>query len=499
MVQLGPVEHEPAIRLGSQKHLLVDDHLLSDTWKAVRVQEKVRKHSANPVIVGDRPWELGETGQNRIIPRSALYDEDDRLYKMWYWGGNPEVSSGIRYACSEDGVKWVKPALGLIDFNGDKSNNICRINPAGNVLYGPLCVIEDDRGNAFASKYSAFGASTYYPDGTLTCEWLGAAVSDDGVEWHMPEQEGMRIGGGGGCPSCVWDHDLGRYVMYQRQVDERAVPGSGKRYITRQESKDLIHWSPRQTVFNPTDPVYQHVESMFVFLHEGIYFGLAVMLDTEITGNVETHLAISRDGVSWERPCPQDAFIPNGPAGEFDDRMAGWAQPVLHGDTINFYYCGSRMPHSYSRDPIVDDGTSWNHRKNPCNIGLASVPLHRLFGLRIDEPVGGFLTKPFVVEDEELYVDALVDRELRVAVVDPTVEVYDSGPKGIIDSHYLSVSERCFPRFECSDMPALVGNDSAHRVRWQGGSIGMLKGRTVRLRFMARMAYIYSFQISTPP
>jgi hypothetical protein len=123
------------------------------------------------------------------------------------------------------------------------------------------------------------------------------------------------------------------------------------------------------------------------------------------------------------------------------------------------------------------------------------VPLDRLIGLRADEPVGAFLTRPLLVEGDELYVNADVDRELRVEVVNPVTRQEDSGPKGGVIGHYISGREEVYAGFQRRDCEAILGDGLRHRVRWRGGAIGRFKGQAVRLRFLARMATIYAFQI----
>ena len=55
---------------------------------------------------------------------------------MWYLGmSQTKVEKGqapgwwrpMCYAESKDGVNWTKPELGLVEFNGNKKNNICLI------------------------------------------------------------------------------------------------------------------------------------------------------------------------------------------------------------------------------------------------------------------------------------------------------------------------------------------------------------------------------------
>ena len=50
---------------------------------------------------------------------------------------------------------------------------------------------------------------------------------------------------------------------------------------------------------------------------------------------------------------------------------------------------------------------------------MATVPLDRMIGIKADEPVWAILTRPFIVEGDELTISANTDRELRVEVDEP--------------------------------------------------------------------------------
>jgi hypothetical protein len=495
-VTLAPLPSEPPLRIGQQKQLLVDRELLADWGKVRWIQEKVKKHPSNPLIGPDQPWE--KTLGYGMYPTSAIYDPADGLFKLWY-----TIERVVGYVTSKDGIRWTKPDLGLVEYAGTRHNNVCRVENLDRPYSGCIHLIQGPRPDAGEIRYIAIGANPYHSDGTTYGGWLGIATSSDGVNWRQI-QGGLRGGSGGGNPSCLWDERLQRFVLFHRQLTERALTQGAKRYIVRQESQDLKAWSPRQTVFNPTDSRWPEVESMMVFRHEGLLFGFPQVLDSEIRGEVEIHLATSRDGFRWEHPFPNEAFIPRGPRGDFDDMITWFAQTVVTADDMRFYYGGARYPHSKPVSPIVEDGggvtftttTGVGRVDNRINqIGLATVPLDRLIGIRADEPVGAFLTRPLLVEGDDLFLNANVDRELRVEVVDPVAQVADSGPKGGVMGHYITGQERVFPGFARQDCEAVTGDGLSHRIRWKGGSIGQFKGQAVRLRILARMATIYAFQI----
>jgi len=488
-----PFEAETPLRFGCRKQLLVDNEVLCDWWKVRRIQEKVRKHRDNPIIVADQPWEEDARTLKGVAARAVLYDKNEDLFRMWYC--TVDTGSVVAYATSEDGVTWHKPDLGLVEYAGTRHSNWCRLEPAGKPLT-KMFLVQDEREDAPERRFKCVRIQPYHEDGTLCGSWTGTAFSADGTTWHQADG-GVIAGGGGGRASCVWDERLGRYVMFHRGFSENASRETG-RFITRQESEDLVNWSPRQTVFKPMDPTWPEVEGMLVFRHEGIYFGVANMLENEIRGDMEQHLLTSRDGYRWEHPFPREPFIPRGPADEFDGMRIYDPVMAVRGETMWFYYSGTIYPHSKPLAPIVDDGApGLSDCPQPYRIGLATVPLDRLMGLRADEPVGAFMTRPFVVEGDELYLNADVYRELRVEIVNPVTALVDTGKKGR-SGHYISRDheQQFYPGFRREDCALVVGDALKHRVRWKGGPMGRFKGQAVRLRFLARMATVYSFQVT---
>ena len=491
MITLGPIPHEEPLRFEGRRQLLVDNDTLCDWWKVRRVQEKVRKHPLNPIVTAGAPWEADAKAGLGVYPVSALYDEQDGLYKLWYWlPGPPNTASVVAYATSADGVHFDKPLLRLVEYAGTMDNNVCRAEPYGKPL-NALHLVVDRRSKPAERRFEGVALTPRHEDGTTYGGWSSPGHSADGVVWRVLDG-GTRAGAGGGSPSCVWDECIGKYVVFHRQIVERAMPqklaSSIGRYIIRQESDDLIEWSPRQTVFNPMDPEWPEVESMMVFCHQGMYLGFPQMLENEIRGEVELHLITSRDGFRWDHPFPREAFVPLGPRGDFDDFCAWFGLAVIDGDQVKIYYGGSQHPHS---KPIAGASADLvGERKNA--VGLATVPRDRFFGLRMDEPWGGFLTRPFIVEGDDLYVNAIVDRELRVEVIDPVGRLVDIGAKAHI-GHYIKGEESVYEGYDRGSCAPLPEDALRCRVSWNGGGLGRFKGQAIRLRFVGRMATVYAY------
>ena len=107
------------IDIGSRRELFVDRHLI-ERLDGVRLQLH-RPQPREVVLVTDKPWEGNTCAYYTIF-------QDGDKYRMYYRGSHwdeqankaahPEV---VCYAESADGVHWVKPQLGLFEFNGSKA------------------------------------------------------------------------------------------------------------------------------------------------------------------------------------------------------------------------------------------------------------------------------------------------------------------------------------------------------------------------------------------
>ena len=92
--------HNTHPEVGTETQLLIDDHIVDDIWLIRRAPEMPVKHLNNPVF--------DVRGGNTII-----YDEEERIFKMWYGIAIPGTfEARAAYAVSDDGIHWDKPDLG---------------------------------------------------------------------------------------------------------------------------------------------------------------------------------------------------------------------------------------------------------------------------------------------------------------------------------------------------------------------------------------------------
>ena len=62
-----------------------------------------RRVSPLPVMVADRPWE-----KKALMCPHVIWDDQLKLYRMWYSGGEQYEPDAIGYATSTDGIHWDK-------------------------------------------------------------------------------------------------------------------------------------------------------------------------------------------------------------------------------------------------------------------------------------------------------------------------------------------------------------------------------------------------------
>ena len=134
----------------------------------------------------NRPWERDGGSGVCLLGGTVLYDEEDRLFKMWYRAEILERRQPAEYrylscyATSRDGLKWEKPDLGLADFRGSTRNNILPPGERGSGYGRRPNLIKDYEEPDPAKRYKMV-----YMD-LIEGKWrLAKAYSADGIHWRM--------------------------------------------------------------------------------------------------------------------------------------------------------------------------------------------------------------------------------------------------------------------------------------------------------------------------
>jgi len=283
-------------------------------------------------------------------------------------------------------------------------------------------------------------------------------------------------------PSIVWCPRDQRFRAYTRAhiTNDPNIPYY--RGVSVMESADFVHWTHPELLLKTTAPDNEvpddQIYSMNVTrLSDDTYIGLVSMLHVERRegkidiGPMDIELWTSRDGISWDRPFPGEAFIPTGESGAWDAGMTFYASRLVEwGDRWLVAYTGASLFHGQG---------------SPMNIGLAGMAPERLMALETQQPgkTGLLQTKPFRFEGDTLLVNTDAEEgELAVEILDE---------KG-----------RVLPGFETEKSFLIPFDPLRKKVGWRSNEDGSspvalsrLLGRPVCLRFYLKQARLFAFQI----
>ncbi|HOW66736.1 MAG TPA: hypothetical protein P5055_00535 [Candidatus Paceibacterota bacterium] len=78
--------------------------------------KKWNRMSAKPVLSPEQPWEKGA-----LMCPHVLWDDEARLFRMWYSGGGQYEPDAMGYATSPDGLHWTRHASNPV-FGPDRAN-----------------------------------------------------------------------------------------------------------------------------------------------------------------------------------------------------------------------------------------------------------------------------------------------------------------------------------------------------------------------------------------
>lgn len=435
--------------------------------------EPLVKHSTNPVMIADRPWE-GDT----VYWPTFLYSERDKLFKMWYGVTDMNMSNQseeaglidnwsvhgrfyICYAYSPDGINWIKPAVGKHKQTQYPGNNIVWTDSG--YLAGCAAVIEDveDSDPERIYKMLVYDHNGKGQDGIRT------AVSANGIDWNfvgtfpvLPSQD---------TPSLWYDKRRQRYVVFlkNRLNNVRA------RMITF--SSDFENWSEPALCLAPDgmDPYTMNFYAQSAFMHGGHDFGFLSCYEMS-TQLADMELITAPQGIDWTRLPTRPKVLRTGDPGSWDGGgvYPGLGEPVAHGDECWVYYYGTSERHDQS--PFL---TLQNENRVSGAIGMAKFKAGRLVGQQF-EGEGWFASKPFKCPGGELTLDAAAGNPIRV-------EIRRTGYSSTVQ-HYSK--DDCIP---------VTGDKPNHKLVWKNkGNLDELAGEFISIRIYGKNSIVYGVKFT---
>ena len=456
------MQKEDTIDIGSRLELFVDDWLIEKMRGAdLRLHHPVPREVA---ITFDREWEGNGSAYVTLF-------QDGEIFRMYYRGSSFDMVTKkghhqwVCYAESRDGIEWIKPELGLFEFNGSKQNSIMwkgvgkhNFTPFKDT--NPACKPEAQY-KALASRYPE------EPGGDERSK-LVAFQSPDGIHWRLMREEPVITKGVFDSQNVAfWDSVRNRYVDFHRGFKEDI------RHIMTCTSEDFLNWTDPQFVDFGEAPREQLYTNATVAYHRAPHILLAFpkrfvperkkIPDHPFPGVSDGVFMSSRDGLHWR--LWHDAFIrPGLQRARWWQRnnMTAWGilttKPAIPGlpDELSLYssegYCSERN-------------------------------CLRRYSLRMDGFVsvcapyagGEFTTRPLLFDGKQLVLN------------------YSTSAAGSVQVEITDAQGKPVPGFELADSAELYGDEIEAAVSWKDGSdVSRLAGRPIRLRFVLKDADLYS-------
>lgn len=286
--------------------------------------------------------------------------------------------TGFCYAYSEDGINWIKPNLGLVEFNGSKENNIIMRNAHGS------CVFLDEEESDTNKRYKLLTKIEFSNDN----HFMAVAFSSDGIKFTDPVPWPRFNPQADTYNFFFRDPITNKFVLITR------IWKHNLRIAAKCESDDFIHWTEPVEILRGQGPESQ-VYSMPVFRYGNIYMGLPSMykegdrLDEDFD-TVDLKLTFSTDMNNWEYVVPSESFIERGagnyPNGEFDNGCIFSSTPVEIDDKLYFYYMGGNGQHtnyretSFARGYIEKDKFAYYSPRNTDKISILLTTAFNFYG-----------------------------------------------------------------------------------------------------------------------
>jgi hypothetical protein len=501
--------HDPGL------YLFVDDHWIADQRGLTRIHNRAQPLD-KPIIWPDDPKTETDCAWGNVIR------EPDGRFRMWYvtmtmghngagpheiaragvWGrgedftfrprsdaDRPTVESMLgKYAESDDGIHWRKPELGLIEYRGNKRNNIlltgrraaAQTNGALTNFDG-YTILRDDREANPDRRYKmiAHWESVHFWDNHPVSGSLGRpqafidrcaaargeyiTYSPDGVRWEQPLERLETLPTAGGDRLLVVpDHRHQRWMAYVR--------AGGWSYPAFSYSSDLKQWSRAEPArqITPGDVQAPAVECMIPFNYGNQDLGFPCGMDKP-KGLFTVMLASRQQQGDWSWVNQRETFIPYGPIGSYyaTGAVPLHNEPFLVGDDMLIFF------NAFSRQ-----------QAQPCSFGSRSIGVARLrrdgfAGLRaVDGAAGGGLTtRPIKVMGDDLRLN---------------VEQRDGG--GSVVVALLDDRGAELPGYGFAESIPIASDAARAPVIWKSrASLKPLAGQTVRVTMRIRgKAIVYA-------
>ena len=508
-VSLAASEPQP-LSIDHEPQLFLDDWIVADSKGLKRVLHQPEKKGL--IREGDgRPWERGSAStvvrdaQGRFHMSYSIrwFSEEALKAKKHFPAEGTRSLQG--YAVSDDGIRWKKPVLGLVDgptgfrrTPKSKWKTGWFWEPTGwskDNSYGyPIQAIRDLGVHAGAidrdRRYMVFAGGLHFardvPDVLGDADWrdkltpIPDAKTPRGgiIGWDEEAQLWLAIGQSGG-----W---------------QRSDQG---RVIARWTSRDLKTWSDQEIVLPIADDESKKPDDwveyyyMSAYRVGGLWLGSLILYHTDrsnrqyehptmrntwMKGTTDIRLMVSRDAArTWRRVAGKQVWLPHHEEEDgYDRSLYAGAGPLRVGDEMWMYYRADDGDHIGFRK---DNTPFYKDRTRIGRTALAVLRWNGYVSLHARGEVGSMTTHPLITPSGQLTVNAAAAQgTVRVAVED--------------------ASGKALPGYGLAECKPIRADEISEPVHWRGRA-QLPRGtaeRPLRFRFEVRDADLYGFQIGEP-
>ena len=402
------------------------------------------RHAANPVVQRGAP---GSVDAHGVQFYGSIIKEDGK-YRLWYVAFDDEVKSKApsarwraAYAESKDGVTWTKPNLSLVEFHGNKNNNL--VDMGGAWGFVNLKVIKDEADPDPTRRYK-MTTHVYFRHNTRLGTLL-PFVSADGLTWKPVKdvtplkgelkKEDLLIPGVHFEPCgglYQWD---GQYFI----TGQNALPGTHHyqgRVVRLYRSADFVNWSATSSIGFVRTAQHEYLgagksregeqnhEGISVWNRGNVLLGISGRWHgaaewKDVT--VDLGFVLSNDGLNFREPKHEWTFLERGKDGEWDQGGLLQGQGFESIGNETFIYYGAWDPRH------------WENTPERGGIGIAKLPRDRFADLVVDTSSEGpgdyqlpkvtaeLVTASIPVKNPHFFINAEgfgADATLRVQLLD---------------------------------------------------------------------------------
>lgn len=435
------------------------------------------KYAGNPVLGRGKP---GEPDSWAIHFYGSVIREKSGKFRMWYVGTGDERGQIIHhdtslwrvlYAESDDGVNWVRPKLGLVDYRGNKENNILRLEPFMGTINVKVLYEPDDPDH---SRRYKMVTHAHWMKGKARHGTLAPYGSADGLTWKLlvditPDQHTEMPRDKLLLPDVHFEPAGGLYKWdgFYYASGQNPIPAARNYYsrIARaHRSSDFVNWSQTSNInfvrhmqhvgkhSRGNDGKQTH-EGISVWNRGNVLLGMYGQWEgakswPDIT--INQGFVISNDGLNFREPVQEWLFMKIGADGMWDEGglMQGQGFENVGDKTYIYYGSGDLRTWTAYKKPIPPRGS----------VGLATLPRDRFGDLRVSDTGEG--ASEFVTND----VTAKPGEARRLFL-----NADGLGADARLKIELLSHEERPLPGYSGADAAVITQGGFQIPVTWGAG------------------------------